>query len=91
MIEAQLQLIMQAIAAAGSERLIEVRSSAAAAYTRKIRQALKETVWAASCNSWYKKDNGEIDTLYPHNARSYLRDHRRLLLEHFRLSPRDAA
>lgn len=91
MIEAQLQLIMQAISAAGSDSLIEVQSSAATAYTREIREALKETVWAGSCKSWYKKDDGEIDTLYPHNARSYLRDHRQLLLEHFRLVPRDAA
>jgi hypothetical protein len=91
MIEAQLQLIIQAITAAGRDHLIEVYPSAAASYTRRIRNALKETVWSGPCTSWYKKDNGDIDTLYPHSARSYLRDHRKLARGDFRLSPRDAA
>ena len=88
MIEAQLQLIMQAVTVAGSDHLIEVLPTAAANYTRRIRDALKDTVWSGPCDSWYKKDNGDIDTLYPHNARSYLRDHRRLSRRDFRISPR---
>ncbi len=90
MIEAQLRLIIEAIKLAGRDQLIEVYPSAAASYTRDTRAALRETVWAGPCESWYKKADGEIDTLYPHNARSYLRDHRRLALGDFRLMARDA-
>lgn len=91
MIEAQLRLILQAIQRAGSEHLIEVCPSAAADYTRAVREALADTVWAGACDSWYKKDDGEIDTLYPHNARTYLRDHRRLNTGDFFVSARQPA
>ncbi len=90
LIEAQLKLILQAIDLAGSDNLIEVYESASESYTRDIRESLKHTVWASSCDSWYKKDNGDIDTLYPHNVRTFIRDHRKLKLEDFRLYPRAA-
>lgn len=88
MIEAQLQLIMQAIEATGEDRLIEVTAAANNAYNRVIRQALKDTVWAGDCKSWYKRADGEIVTLYPFNARTYRRDHRRLQQRDFHITPR---
>lgn len=78
MIEAQLKLILQAIDKAGMGRLIQVREEASTRYNREIRRALQGTVWAGDCQSWYKRPDGEISTLYPYNARAFLKDHERL-------------
>jgi cation diffusion facilitator CzcD-associated flavoprotein CzcO len=85
MIEAQLKLIMQAIEAAGREKLIAVTDAANDRYNLEIREALQDTVWAGDCLSWYKRPDGEITTLYPYNARTFLRDHRKLEPEDFEL------
>ncbi|WP_187276627.1 flavin-containing monooxygenase [Parahaliea maris] len=83
MIEAQLELILQAIASAGENRAIEVTEAAWEEYNRMLRSALQETVWAGDCQSWYKRPDGEISSLYPFNARRYRREHRYLEREHF--------
>lgn len=87
-IEAQLNLILQAIAEGGSDRLIEVSAAANARYNSKLREALQQTVWAGDCRSWYKREDGEIVTLYPHNARRFRREHRRLQRDDFEIRPR---
>lgn len=83
MIEAQLQLILQAIHACGSERTVEVKAEACQRYNRMLRDALQQTVWAGSCHSWYKREDGEIPSLYPFNARTYWRDHKVLVTRDF--------
>jgi cation diffusion facilitator CzcD-associated flavoprotein CzcO len=88
MIEAQLLLIMQALEAAGSEQLLEVSEAANQAYNNTIGEALKNTVWAGDCNSWYKREDGEIATLYPFDVSTYRRDHKRLQKQDFTISPR---
>jgi cation diffusion facilitator CzcD-associated flavoprotein CzcO len=85
MIEAQLNLILQAIKAAGSEGTIQVKEKAHQRYNSEIREALQHTVWAGDCMSWYKREDGEIASLYPYNARTFLKDHRELDLEDFTL------
>ena len=87
-IEAQLNLILQAIDAAGNEKLISVSKAANDSYNHKLRGALQNTVWAGDCKSWYKRDDGEIVTLYPHSARSFSRDHQHLLSNDFDIRPR---
>ena len=88
MIEAQLQLILQAIETAGTEKLIEVTEEATERYNADIHEALQDTVWAGDCLSWYKRPDGEITTLYPYNARTYLKDHQKLVTEDFTVRPR---
>ena len=83
MIEAQLQLILQAIDRAGENGIIEVRKEAQDRYNAQIQSDLQETVWAGSCSSWYKREDGMISTLYPYSARTYQKDHRRLVEEDF--------
>ena len=83
MIEAQLQLILQAINAAGRDQLIEVSAAAHDRYNQDIRTALQNTVWAGDCLSWYKRPDGEIASLYPYNARAFLKDHQRLEMRDF--------
>lgn len=84
MIEAQLELILQAIDSAGDERAVEVTKEAWERYNRQLRDALQETVWAGNCQSWYKRPDGEIASLYPYNARRYRREHRHLEEADFR-------
>jgi cation diffusion facilitator CzcD-associated flavoprotein CzcO len=85
MIEAQLQLILQAIETAGQDQLIQVTEEASKRYNAQIRQDLQDTVWAGDCLSWYKRPDGEISSLYPYNARTYLKDHRQLVTTDFEL------
>tara|TARA_R110002110_G_scaffold406421_1_gene626407 strand:+ start:225882 stop:227420 length:1539 start_codon:yes stop_codon:yes gene_type:complete len=85
MIEAQLQLILQAIKLAGNTQLIEVTETATERYNVDLRAALQQTVWAGACHSWYKRADGEIFSLYPYNARTYLKDHKKLVLNDFDL------
>jgi cation diffusion facilitator CzcD-associated flavoprotein CzcO len=87
MIEAQLNLILQAIEAAGSDKLIEVTAQANDRYNQEIREALQDTVWAGDCLSWYKRPDGEITTLYPYDARTFLQDHKHLVTKDFNLRP----
>ena len=87
-IEAQLNLILQAIAAAGDDQLIEVTEAATGVYNSKLHKALQKTVWAGDCRSWYKREDGEIVTLYPHNARRFRREHSRLRRSDFQIRPR---
>jgi cation diffusion facilitator CzcD-associated flavoprotein CzcO len=83
MIEAQLNLILEAISLAGRKRLIEVTADANRRYNERIRAALQNTVWAGDCKSWYKRADGEISSLYPYNARTYLKDHQALEMGDF--------
>jgi cation diffusion facilitator CzcD-associated flavoprotein CzcO len=85
MIEAQLQLILQAIETAGKDQLIQVTAAAHRRYNEQIRKALQDTVWAGDCQSWYKRPDGEISSLYPYDARTYRKDHRRLEKTDFQL------
>jgi hypothetical protein len=85
MIEAQLNLILQAIDAAGTDKTIRVSEDAHKRYNEEIRTALQNTVWAGDCLSWYKRADGEIASLYPYNARSFLKDHKRLIQQDFEI------
>jgi cation diffusion facilitator CzcD-associated flavoprotein CzcO len=85
MIEAQLNLILQAIDAAGNDSTIQVSEIAHKRYNDDIRTALQNTVWAGDCLSWYKRADGEIASLYPYNARTFLKDHKHLLSKDFEI------
>ena len=87
MIEAALELIMQCIEIAGNDQLMSVTEQAHTDYNKHIQRDLLETVWAASCNSWYKRPNGEIPTLYPYSARTFKWQHRKLNRKHFEIVP----
>ena len=91
MIEQSANLIMNCIRAAGEDGLIAPTEAAMRAYDREIQQALAGTVWATSCHSWYKREDGRITILYPFNAQTYRRRHKKLRKDHFEIRPRGAA
>ena len=85
MIEQSANLIMNCIKA-GKDGLIAPREEAMQAYDAEIQAALAGTVWATSCSSWYKREDGHITILYPYNAQTYRRRHKKIRIEDFELS-----
>jgi len=86
MIEQSANLIINCIKAAGKQGRIEPKTEAMQAYDAEIQAALAKTVWATSCSSWYKREDGHITILYPYNAQAYRRGHKKIRLEDFHLS-----
>ncbi len=71
MIEVLLKYVLQCIDLAGTDKLLSVKPSIQSRYNIKLQADLQHTVWAGSCKSWYKREDGRIDSLYPHNARRF--------------------
>jgi cation diffusion facilitator CzcD-associated flavoprotein CzcO len=90
MIEQSCNMIMNCIDAAGHDGLIEPTEAAMLKYDREIQRALAGTVWATSCSSWYKREDGYITILYPYSGQTFRRRHKKLQLEHFRIGARPA-
>jgi len=85
MIEQSANLIINCIKAAGTEGLIAPKEEAMRNYDAEIQAALAKTVWATSCSSWYKREDGHITILYPYNAQSYRKRHKKIRLQDFEL------
>jgi hypothetical protein len=62
MLEAQVRYIVQCLQAMREKDLLwlDVRREAMVAFNTELRRGLSETVWAASCHSWYKTASGKI-------------------------------
>ena len=67
MIESQILFIMKCLNYMKKNNLeyIDIKDNAMKAYNEKIQNKLSETVWAASCGSWYKTEEGKIVNNYP--------------------------
>jgi cation diffusion facilitator CzcD-associated flavoprotein CzcO len=88
MIEQQANLILACIKAAGLSKLIAPSAAAMRAYDQEIQGALSDTVWATSCSSWYKREDGRITILYPYNAMTFRRRHKKLKWADFEIEER---
>jgi cation diffusion facilitator CzcD-associated flavoprotein CzcO len=88
MIEQQANFIMACIRAAGRSKLIAPNGTAMQAYDQEMQAALSTTVWATSCSSWYKRADGRITVLYPYNAMTFRRRHRKPRWRNFDITPR---
>ena len=56
-----------------------------------IQSRLQDSVWAGSCNSWYKRPDGRITTLYPGTADEYSLDKAAVMVDHYHLTPTPSA
>lgn len=75
---------LQRLVGEGRRRpVMDVRPEAMAGYNRKLRDALDRTVWAASCNSWYKTDEGRITAQWSGFASRYWWDMRGAPLDEY--------
>jgi cation diffusion facilitator CzcD-associated flavoprotein CzcO len=66
-------------------RRIEVRSEAAAAFDRELREALTRTVWHTGCTNWYVDENGFDPNQWPWQWATYRRRTARLEPAHYEL------
>lgn len=78
MIEQAVGWIVRAIAAVPEGGTIDVDRGAQDRRNAALHAALGRTVWAGDCQSWYKRADGRIETLYPGNAAAYAREMRHL-------------
>lgn len=58
--------VIQLIRSADDSQLIEPKLEAQQAYNRRLQADLQKTVWAGSCKSWYKLENGHVIANHPH-------------------------
>jgi len=71
MIESQLQYIIQVLATLKPNEVIEPKIEAVEKYNKQLQADLANTVWATSCQSWYKREDGFIPTIWPHPTKTY--------------------
>jgi len=74
MIEQTVGWIMRCIGDLKPGETVTPREAAQRAYNDEIQALLGETVWATGCKSWYKREDGRIETLVPYNARRFRRE-----------------
>ena len=96
MVERQLNLVLQALAAqtrvlsgtTGAE--VAVRQGAYLRDDRRTQRLLGRTAWAGNCTSWYKDASGRITNNWPTWTVSFWRDTLRLRADDFEVSPASA-
>lgn len=88
-VEAQVPFILKCIEAAGRDKLIAPKANVVEAEDANIQNALKDTVWASGCQSWYlgKDDDDRIEILYPYGARRFAAERETLNLDEFEITP----
>lgn len=79
---------MEVIRKADSRNLIEPRLEAQQAYNQALQADLQKTVWAGSCKSWYKLDNGHVIANHPHPVSRVLYDRSRPRWDDFIINER---
>ena len=87
MIEQTIGWIMKCLRKAGRERIVSVTQDAADAYNRELQAAFPDTVWTSGCQSWYRNADGRMEILYPHDARTFRRQMKRVDPRHVKLRP----
>jgi cation diffusion facilitator CzcD-associated flavoprotein CzcO len=67
MIESQIQYVADALKQARKNQwsLVDVKPEAQRHFVGRIQGAMKNTVWASGCQSWYLDDQGKNWTLWP--------------------------
>ena len=93
MIESQARYISNAIAHMIEHDLdwIDVRPDVMDTYNSQIQRNAADTVWAGSCSSWYKNDEGRITNNWPLSSFGYWRRTRHFWPGDFARHPRRIA
>lgn len=73
MIEAQVRYVVACVRRlfADGDGTLEVNPAVFARYQASIADSLRDTVWEAGCNSWYKTPTGRVTNNWPHRVLSY--------------------
>lgn len=66
-IEAQVNYTLQCIQEIikRQKRYLAVKPNVMRQYNEDLQEALRTSVWAAGCTSWYKTESGKIIGIYP--------------------------
>lgn len=72
-IEAGIQHVLAALEKLQQQRAdtIEVRASAADAFSKQLRETLDQTVWHTGCSNWYVDEKGNDPNQWPWTWRTY--------------------
>lgn len=71
MIESQLQYLIEILTTLKPGQCVSPKLEAVIDYNQKIQTDLADKVWSTSCQSWYKRENGFIATMWPHSTKRY--------------------
>ena len=71
MIEAQIPYMVKLMQAVPNGKYFTVKQDVLTAYNEKIQARLRTSIWATSCQSWYKTEEGTIPTLWPYPTYTY--------------------
>jgi len=73
MIERQVEYVLQCIRAIRARDLkyLELRPEVMERWREEARTSLGKTVWATSCQSWYKTEDGKITNNWPYSTTTY--------------------
>jgi cation diffusion facilitator CzcD-associated flavoprotein CzcO len=87
MIEAQTRYVARAVREMieGDLAWIDVRAEVMDRFGAEVDRAAADTVWLASCDSWYKDEAGRLTNNWPAFSVSYWRRLRRMDLDEFRV------
>lgn len=86
MIEVQLQQIEAALThmRSSSVSVLELRPEVEAASYAEIQRRIARTVWTSGCSSWYRSEDGRVDTIWPGTTTEYWWRVRRFRPERYR-------
>lgn len=84
-LESAANYVIQVIRKANTSFLIEPTLQAQQDYNRLLQADLQKTVWAGSCKSWYKLDDGHVIANHPHPTSRVLYERSRPDWSHFHI------
>ncbi|MEM9255267.1 MAG: NAD(P)/FAD-dependent oxidoreductase [Pseudomonadota bacterium] len=90
-IETAAGYMIQVIRQAGDSQLVEPKLLSQQVYNQAIQADLQKTVWAGSCESWYKLDDGHVIANHPHPISQIIYERSRPRWQDFEITKRKAA
>jgi len=86
MIEAQVKYMMDFIKHVPEGQFASPKPEAVSAYNDWLHSKFSTTIWATSCQSWYKRPDGSIPTIWPFPTYKYARMMRRVNFDEYTVS-----
>ena len=79
MLESQIGFVVEAIRdlARSGARWMDVRGDVQSAFNREVQERLRDSVWTAGCNSWYRTESGKVTNNWAGFVTEYRRRTRR--------------
>ena len=74
--------ILDDMTAAGVDA-IDIRRDVHDAYNADIQEAMRDTVWTAECNNYYRHPNGKVITQFPYSGTTFVEMLARVQLNYF--------